>query len=162
MKLFAIVILLVSSSALLASFYSMRALKKMGLLNKEYWKHKGLKNSFAYLLWVSLWLGSVGLLMKETWGKLLVEIGLVMFILFVVIQGIFKIIGLLKVGFATQETTIDVEEDMEYEHNENKGVEDPFMKNYIIKGIVVSVIMMVLLGGLAYWALIFLQSFTQL
>lgn len=165
MKIFTSVILLISSAALLTSIHSLRMLKKMDLLNRDYWKQNAVKNGFAYLLWIALWLGSIGLLLKLSWAKRMLEFGLVMFLVMVLMIGITQIIGALKVldlwgnENVESESGGEVEEDLqqyEYEAAFEGGNNNP-MKKYVFQKVIVSVILMIFISAFAIWALVFLQ-----
>ncbi|MGB1241261.1 MAG: hypothetical protein ACPG49_01985 [Chitinophagales bacterium] len=159
MKIFAIVTLIISTLALAISVRSFFILQKMGMLNREYLKHKGLKNTFAYLTWILVWLGAVGLLKQELWGKSLMQYGLIFFLIWVLMTGITRIIALVQMGWVKVVNDED-DDEQETDAEDEGGFWDEGLKNYIFKDIAVNLVMMTLFSGLVIWALLFLQGFT--
>jgi len=161
MKFFAIITLVLSTFALLMSIRSIVVLQRMGMLDKEYLKHKGFKNAFAYLVWISIWLGAIGLLMQKPWGTSCMQLGLILFLILVLMTGIARIVGLVKMGWVKVEDDLEEGEE-EFEQVEEEDEEEDFwdkgLKSYVFKGIAVSLIMMALFSGLVIWALLFLQD----
>lgn len=156
MTLFSILFFTISTAALLASLVSLRALNQAGMLNKDFLTKNGFKNTFAYLLWILLWVGSIALFFKQTWGITTTQVGLVMFLIYVVLLGIGRIVGFIRLSNAKPTRELDDEGNVEI--IDPSGYIDEEFKAYIWKGILVSLGMMILISGLVVWSLNFLQQ----
>ena len=156
MFVFALILLIISSAALLASLISLRAIKQMGMFNRQYWRKEGIKNALLYLLWILLWVGSIGLLLEQDWGKLPVQIGLILLLLFIVFTSIGNIVGFVKAGTAQPIREVDDEGNEEIILPDKFWDED--LKAYIFKGIVINLVLTTLSSALIIWSLQFLQQ----
>ncbi len=156
MLIFTILIFIISTAALFASLISLRALSQAGMLDKKLLTKNGFKNTFAYLLWILMWVGSIALFFKQSWGILSVQIGLVMLLIFVILLGIGKVVGLVQMGKAEPIKEVDDEGSEEIVDYSRYWDED--WKAHILKGIVINLAMTTLLSILIIWSLTFLAQ----
>ena len=70
---FAITLVLVSTVAFLYSGRAFYQLYQVDLLNKNFWKEYGLNSIFLTIIWILLFVGGIGMLLKEPWANNLVK-----------------------------------------------------------------------------------------
>jgi len=95
----AIILILVSSVALLLSIRAFYQLYKMDLLGKNFWKESGPKNLFLFIIWILLLVSGIELLLENPEATNHIKISLGIFWVAIVLSWLQHVVAGVKVLF---------------------------------------------------------------